>query len=651
MGYHEDSTGLEMAITRDHLVALLTEYGIQDKTVLENDDIRAESLIFELNRRKIAVPEPFFKALADALHLVFFPKEQILSKSYLASGLPYAVMKENLIFLLKLSREGAELITANPLNTTFFAKLEDIFRVPITIRVASIDAIEGAIDQGYTEIHTYRALEELRERSPDESAYGVLVPWQKYSIIAVLVGFFLLFLGNYPLSLILLFSLINIVYFGLNLFKFGLSLIGFLGSRSEVTIRTEDVEKLDDATLPVFTAFLPIYGEPEMLPRLLRNLHRIDYPKDKLDIKVLMEEKDEETIGAARRLGLFGEPEMVPESMSTDEYHEFLKPFEPVIVPDADIHTKPRACNYGLQRARGEFCVIFDAEDDMDSDQLKKAVLAFSHVDQDCVCLQSRLNFYNPKDNILTRWFTLEYSYHYDFYLHGVDRIGAPIPLGGTSNYFRTKAIRDLGGWDPYNMTEDADLGMRIARKKLRTSMLNSYTYEEANTKFWNWIRQRSRWIKGFCQTYLVHMRHPRQVRAELGWYKFALFQLTLGSSIFVVLINPILWLTTALAILIPGIFPFLVYYPLTYICFFNLVVGNAFFLSTQVIAAVKERKYSLIPFALLVPIYWAMISMAGWKGAIQLITKPFYWEKTQHGISKSGQQGRQTEEPSVLAD
>ena len=181
--------------------------------------------------------------------------------------------------------------------------------------------------------------------------------------------------------------------------------------------------------------------------------------------------------------------------------------------------------------------------------------------------------------------------------------------------------------------------------------MLNSYTYEEANTKFWNWIRQRSRWIKGFCQTYLVHMRHPRQVRAELGWYKFALFQLTLGSSIFVVLINPILWLTTALAILIPGIFPFLVYYPLTYICFFNLVVGNAFFLSTQVIAAVKERKYSLIPFALLVPIYWAMISMAGWKGAIQLITKPFYWEKTQHGISKSGQQGRQTEEPSVLAD
>jgi cellulose synthase/poly-beta-1,6-N-acetylglucosamine synthase-like glycosyltransferase len=164
----------------------------------------------------------------------------------------------------------------------------------------------------------------------------------------------------------------------------------------------------------------------------------------------------------------------------------------------------------------------------------------------------------------------------------------------------------------------------------------------------WNWIRQRSRWIKGFCQTYLVHMRHPRKLRADLGWRGFALFQLTLGSSIFVVLINPILWLTTALAILIPGIFPFLLVGPLTYICLFNLVVGNAFFLTTQVLAAVKERKYSLIPFALLVPIYWAMISIAAWKGAIQLITKPFYWEKTQHGISKSNQQERQAVSVSV---
>jgi cellulose synthase/poly-beta-1,6-N-acetylglucosamine synthase-like glycosyltransferase len=630
-----------MVITRDRLVALLTEYGIEDKTVLKNADVRAESLIFELNRLKISVPEPFFKALAEAQHLVFIPKEQILSKSYLASGLPYAVMKENLTFLLKFSRGGAEFVTANPLNTTFFTKLENIFRVPITIRVTSTDAIEEAIDRGYAELHTHRALEELRERAPDESAYGVLYPWQQYSIIVVLVAYLLLFIVNYPLSLILLFGVINVVYFGLNLFKFGLSALGFQGSRSEVTIRTEDIEKLDDSAFPVFTIFVPVYREAEMLPHLMKNLHRLDYPKDKLDIKILMEEKDDETPGAARRLGLFGEPETIMESMSSDEYREFLRPFEPIIVPDADIHTKPRACNYGLQRARGEFCVIFDAEDDPDPDQLKKAVLAFSHVDLDCVCLQSRLNFYNPKDNLLTRWFTLEYSYHYDFYLHGVDRIGAPIPLGGTSNYFRTKAIRDLGGWDPYNVTEDADLGIRIARKKLRTSMLNSYTYEEANTKVWNWIRQRSRWIKGYIQTYLVHMRHPRKLRADLGWRKFALFQLTLGSSIFVVLVNPILWLTTALTILTPAIFPFSLVDPLFYVCLFNLVVGNAFFLTTQVIAAAKERKYSLIPFALLVPIYWALISFAGWKGAIQLLTKPFYWEKTRHGISKSSLQGR----------
>ena len=144
---------------------------------------------------------------------------------------------------------------------------------------------------------------------------------------------------------------------------------------------------------------------------------------------------------------------------------------------------------------------------------------------------------------------------------------------------------------------------------------------------------------------------HPRELRADLGWRKFALFQLTLGNSVFVVLINPILWLTTAFAILIPGIFPPLFYYPLAYVCLFNLVIGTAFFIITQVIATVKERVYSLIPFALLVPIYWALMSIAAWKGALQLLTKPFYWEKTQHGISKSDRQERLTEELSVLAD
>ena len=255
-----------MAITRERLVALLTEYGIEDKTILNNADISVERLIFELNRHKITVPEPFFKALADALHLVFIPKEQILSKSYLAPGLPYTVMKENLMFLLKLSREGAEFVTANPLNTTFFAKLENIFRVPITIHVTSADAIEEAIDQGYTELHADRALDELRERAPDESAYRVLYPWQQYGIIIVLVAFLLLFVGNYPISLILLFAVINVAYFGLNLFKFYVSFLGFQGSRSEVTIPTEDIEKLDDAALPVFTVFVPVYHEPEMLP-------------------------------------------------------------------------------------------------------------------------------------------------------------------------------------------------------------------------------------------------------------------------------------------------------------------------------------------------------------------------------------------------
>jgi len=314
---------------------------------------------------------------------------------------------------------------------------------------------------------------------------------------------------------------------------------------------------------------------------------------------------------------------------------DLLKIFDLVVVPEADIMTKPRACNYGLLRAAGEYCVIFDAEDDPEPDQLKKAVIAFQRLNSGVVCLQSRLNFYNPKVNLLTRFFSLEYSYWFDCYLEGLDKVGAPLPLGGTSNHFRTNRLRDLGGWDPYNMTEDADLGVRISRRGLRTAMLNSYTFEEANSKLWNWIRQRSRWNKGYIQTYLVHMRHPRQLIKELGWKRFLLFQLTFGGNIFLPLVNPMLWAVTLLTLLIPGIFQFLFFYPIVYICIFNLIVGNLVYILLHLIPVIMRKNYAQVPLAFAMPLYWVLISVGAWKGAIQLVTRPFYWEKTEHGLPK----------------
>ena len=223
----------------------------------------------------------------------------------------------------------------------------------------------------------------------------------------------------------------------------------------------------------------------------------------------------------------------------------------------------------------------------------------------------------------------------YDYYLSGLDKVNAPIPLGGTSNHFRINQLRELGGWDPYNVTEDADLGVRISRSDLKTQMLDSYTYEEATVKGGSWIRQRSRWYKGYVQTYLVHMRYPNKLIQDLSWKKFLLFQLTFGSAIFMPIINPFLWLIAAITIFAPWVFNNLIFLPIQPICTFNLIGGNMLYLLLYLITCVKKKSYSSAPFALAMPLYWVLISLAAWKGLLQLITRPFYWEKTMHGISK----------------
>jgi len=239
---------------------------------------------------------------------------------------------------------------------------------------------------------------------------------------------------------------------------------------------------------PVYTVLCPMYQETAVLPQFADAIARLDYPAESLQVLLLLEEDDHDTIEFARGLDL-------PDS------------FEIVVVPDSRPKTKPKACNYGLQAARGDYVVIFDAEDIPEPDQLKKAVLAFAGLPGTVACLQAPLNFYNPRQNVLTRLFTAEYSLWFDLMLVGLQRLRGPIPLGGTSNHFRVEVLRGLGGWDPYNVTEDADLGIRLYKQGFRTGILDSTTYEEANPDPRNWIRQRSRWIKGYLQTLLVHTR------------------------------------------------------------------------------------------------------------------------------------------------
>lgn len=242
----------------------------------------------------------------------------------------------------------------------------------------------------------------------------------------------------------------------------------------------------------------------------------------------------------------------------------------------------------------------------------------------------------------LTKLFALEYALWFDSLLPALEKIRAPIPLGGTSNFFRTDILREIGGWDPFNVTEDADLGMRLAHHGYRTTIVDSTTYEEANSKMGNWTRQRSRWMKGFLQTWLVHMRRPVEFYRAAGARGFLSTQLFLAGTVFSALVNPILWSvflfwmltgSKTVAAAFPG--------PLMTLNIFALVVGNLTFIGLALIAPLKRGWTSLCPYAFLSPIYWWMATFAAYKAVWQLLTRPHYWEKTDHILSEEAATAR----------
>jgi glycosyltransferase XagB len=389
-----------------------------------------------------------------------------------------------------------------------------------------------------------------------------------------------------------------------------------LASRSEPLVTEEPTEPLLDRDLPVYTILVPVYRETNVFPILVGAIDAIDYPKPKLDVKILLEEDDHETIAVAMQ-------------------SQLPSHFSLVVVPHGKPKGKPKACNYGLLQARGEYVVIFDAEDIPEPDQLRKSLLAFRQGGDRLACVQAKLNYFNRNQNLLTRWFTSEYSMWFDLLLPGLDATGIPIPLGGTSNHFRTDVLRQLGAWDPYNVTEDADLGVRLHKDGWATTVIESTTFEEANSDVYNWVRQRSRWVKGYIQTYLVHMRNPYKLWRELGPRAFVGFQLMVGGTFLALLLNPVFWALSAVVLLtrdqvIQSIFP-----PITiYLGVMAFCLGNFAFLYLSIAGCIRRGYFSLAKYALLTPLYWVLMSVAAWKGFLQLFYAPSYWEKTQHGLA-----------------
>jgi cellulose synthase/poly-beta-1,6-N-acetylglucosamine synthase-like glycosyltransferase len=514
-------------------------------------------------------------------------------------------------------RDGRLLIaTAEPgPQTVLFARGRWGAEIEFVV-VAKFDIVY-AVQAAFAKALSHRAVFELAELDPQMSAHTVFTTAQMIAGY-VLVSAILAGLALAPLdTLITLNIAISIFYLGNFLFKGILVSIG--GGRSAEIDQTIAVEAraLRDEELPVFTVLVPMFREAAMLPQLAQTLRELDYPLGKLDIKIVLEAGDLETIEAARALGLEGV-------------------FEIIIVPRSEPQTKPKACNFALRFARGEYLVVYDAEDRPEPDQLRKVVATFRRAPPNTACLQCRLNYYNASENWLTRMFTLDYALWFDQVLPGLERLDMPIPLGGTSNHFRIDILRELHAWDPFNVTEDADLGIRIGQKGYRVGVVDSTTFEEASCRHGQWLRQRSRWIKGYMQTLLVHTRRPLHLLRTAGPLGSLGFVFFIGGTVLAGLLNPLFWLFYAIwlaasAANLDVIFP----HSLLLLCLFNLLAGNGAFTYLIMLAPIRRGWLDLIPFSFTLFGYWILISLAAYKGLWQLLRDPFFWEKTQHGVSR----------------
>jgi cellulose synthase/poly-beta-1,6-N-acetylglucosamine synthase-like glycosyltransferase len=371
-----------------------------------------------------------------------------------------------------------------------------------------------------------------------------------------------------------------------------------------------------DPRLPVVSVLVPLYKEQAIVPALIRRLQGTDYPKALLDICLVVEANDMITREALQKIDL-------PVWMRA------------ILVPPSEVQTKPRAMNYALDFCRGSIIGIYDAEDAPEADQIRRVVQTLQAAPPDIACVQGYLDFYNPRRNWLSRCFTIEYAMWFRVVLHGVERLGLPVLLGGTTVFFRRHVLEELGGWDAHNVTEDADLGFRLARKGYRCGFLDTVTREEANNRMVPWIKQRSRWLKGYAMTWITHMRNPVALWRDLGPSGFLAFQVLLLGTLSNFLLAPVVgsfWLI-AFGVELPlmHLIPDTVW----------MLVGRAYVASEVLsfvvgVFAVHRREHRhLLPFVATMPFYWPLGSIAILKALYEVLLRPFYWDKTQHGIDE----------------
>ena len=367
--------------------------------------------------------------------------------------------------------------------------------------------------------------------------------------------------------------------------------------------------------MPKVSVLVPLLREEEIAGKLIQRLTRLTYPKSLLEVVLVLEESDTITRATIARTPL-------PHWISVIE------------VPDANnLTTKPRALNYALDFCRGSIIGVWDAEDAPEPDQIEKVVMRFQDAPDNVACLQGVLDYYNSRTNWLSRCFTIEYAMWWRVVLPGVARLGLVIPLGGTTLFFRRNILEELCGWDAHNVTEDADLGIRLARMGYVTELIPTVTYEEANCRTWPWVKQRSRWLKGFLITWMVHMRSPRALLRDLGFVRFLGVQTLLLATFAQFACAPLLW---SFWITLSGFqHPLSVTLgnPVTAFMIWIFIGSEIINLLVSVIAVSRREHRHLMVYVLSMPFYYPLAALSAYKAIKEMVAEPFYWDKTQHGV------------------
>ena len=368
------------------------------------------------------------------------------------------------------------------------------------------------------------------------------------------------------------------------------------------------------ARLPKVSILVPLFHEKEIAGSLLRRLMRLDYPKELLEILLITEEDDRMTRRVLEATRLPGQ-------------------FRTIVVPRGALRTKPRALNYALDFCRGSIVGVYDAEDAPSPDQIRRIVQRFADSPPDVACLQGVLEFYNARTNWLSRCFALDYAVWFRLVLPGLARLGLVLPLGGTSVFFRRDVLERLGGWDAYNVTEDADLGLRLARHGYRTELVNSVTAEEASCHVWPWIKQRSRWLKGYALTYGVHMRRPGALRSDLGFKRFWGVQILFLCTLSQFVLAPVLWSFWVVPFGGQHFVASHLSAPVFWTVAALFLFAEASNLGIAIVGARRAGKRRLIWWVPLLHAYFPLGAVASYKALYEVMAAPFYWDKTRHGL------------------